>query len=74
MSQIPETADLEAQIEALIKRAGESLRQQLDNVHRDPTARGPDGAVLAKAIELVQLARDSGYNRTELVQIIEQLP
>ena len=42
MSQIPETADLEAQIEALIKRAGDSLRQQLDNVHRDPTARGPD--------------------------------
>ena len=32
------------------------------------------GAVLAKAIELVQLGRDSGYNRAELVQIIEQLP
>jgi DNA-binding GntR family transcriptional regulator len=32
------------------------------------------GAVLAKAIELVQLSRDSGYNRAELVQIIEQLP
>ena len=44
MSQIPETADLEAQIEALIKRAGDSLRQQLDNVHRDPTARGPEDA------------------------------
>jgi hypothetical protein len=44
MSQIPETADLEAQIEALIKRAGDSLRQQLDNVHRDPSVRGPDDA------------------------------
>jgi len=32
------------------------------------------GAVLAKAIELVQLGRHSGYNRAELVQIIEQLP
>ena len=32
------------------------------------------GAVLAKAIELVQLGRDSGYNRAELVQILEQLP
>jgi GntR family transcriptional regulator len=31
-------------------------------------------ALLAKAIELVQLGRDSGYNRAELVQIIEQLP
>ena len=32
------------------------------------------GAVLTKAIELVQLGRDGGYNRAELVQIIEQLP
>ena len=32
------------------------------------------GALVAKAIELVQLARDSGYNRAELVDIIEQLP
>jgi GntR family transcriptional regulator len=32
------------------------------------------GALLAKAVELVQLGRDSGYNRAELVQIIEQLP
>ena len=32
------------------------------------------GAVLAKAIELVQLGRASGYNRAELLEIIEQLP
>jgi GntR family transcriptional regulator len=32
------------------------------------------GAVLAKAIELVQLGRSSGYNRAELLEIIEQLP
>jgi GntR family transcriptional regulator len=32
------------------------------------------GALLAKAVELVQLGRDSGYNRAELVQIIQQLP
>jgi GntR family transcriptional regulator len=32
------------------------------------------GALLAKAVELVQLGRDSGYNRAELVQMIEQLP
>jgi hypothetical protein len=32
------------------------------------------GALITKAIELVQLARDSGYNRTELVDLIEQLP
>jgi DNA-binding transcriptional regulator YhcF (GntR family) len=32
------------------------------------------GAVVAKAIELVQLGRRSGYNRTELLQLIEQLP
>src|SRR5665213_3188989 len=30
------------------------------------------GAVLAKAIELVQLGRSSGYNRAELLEIIEQ--
>jgi hypothetical protein len=39
MSHISETADLESQIEALIKKAGDSLRQQLDSVRREaPTA------------------------------------
>lgn len=32
------------------------------------------GALLAKAIELVQLGRDSGYNRAELLDIIQRLP
>src|ERR1035441_3026534 len=32
------------------------------------------GALVAKAIELVQLARETGYDRAELVDIIEQLP
>jgi GntR family transcriptional regulator len=32
------------------------------------------GALLAKAIELVQLSRESGYNRAELLDIIQQLP
>jgi GntR family transcriptional regulator len=32
------------------------------------------GTVLTKAIELVQLARQNGYNRAELIAIIEQLP
>ena len=32
------------------------------------------GALVARAIELVQLARESGYNRAELVDLIEQLP
>ena len=32
------------------------------------------GAVVAKAIELVQLGRMSGYDRAELVDIIEGLP
>jgi GntR family transcriptional regulator len=32
------------------------------------------GAVLAKAIELVQLGRSSGYDRAELLAMIEQLP
>jgi GntR family transcriptional regulator len=31
-------------------------------------------ALLAKAIELVQLSRKSGYNRAELLDIIKQLP
>jgi GntR family transcriptional regulator len=31
-------------------------------------------ALLAKAIELVQLSRDSGYDRAELLEIIQQLP
>ncbi|MGD0198979.1 MAG: GntR family transcriptional regulator [Solirubrobacteraceae bacterium] len=32
------------------------------------------GAVIAEAIELVQLARQNGYNRAELLEIIEGLP
>jgi GntR family transcriptional regulator len=32
------------------------------------------GAVIAKAIELVQLGRQNGYNRAELLEIIEHLP
>jgi GntR family transcriptional regulator len=32
------------------------------------------GTVLANAIDLVQLSRRSGYNRAELLQMIEQLP
>ncbi len=32
------------------------------------------GALLTKAIELVQLARQNGYNRTELHDLIEGLP
>jgi GntR family transcriptional regulator len=32
------------------------------------------GALLAKAIELVKLSRESGYNRAELLDIIKQLP
>ena len=32
------------------------------------------GALLAKALELVQLARVSGYNRAELIDLIEGLP
>ena len=32
------------------------------------------GAVLAKAIELVQLGRQNGYNRAELLEIIKQVP
>ena len=32
------------------------------------------GAVVAKAIELVQLARHGGYDRAELLEIIQQLP
>jgi GntR family transcriptional regulator len=32
------------------------------------------GALLAKAIELVQLSRENGYNRAELLDIIQQLP
>jgi DNA-binding transcriptional regulator YhcF (GntR family) len=31
-------------------------------------------ALLTRAIELVQLGRDSGYSRAELLEIIEQLP
>jgi GntR family transcriptional regulator len=32
------------------------------------------GVLLAKAVEIVKLARDSGYDRSELVSIIEGLP
>ena len=32
------------------------------------------GALLTKAIELVQLSRRYGYDRAELLEIIEQLP
>lgn len=32
------------------------------------------GVVLAKAIELVQLGRQNGYNRAELLEIIKLLP
>lgn len=32
------------------------------------------GTLLSKAIELVQLSRETGYNRTELLDIIEQIP
>jgi GntR family transcriptional regulator len=32
------------------------------------------GALLATAIELVQLGRQSGYDRAELLAIVEQLP
>jgi GntR family transcriptional regulator len=32
------------------------------------------GAVIAKAIELVQLGRRGGYDRAELLEIIEQVP
>ena len=32
------------------------------------------GALAAKAIELVQFARESGYNRAELLDLIEHLP
>ena len=32
------------------------------------------GALLTKAIELVKLSRESGYDRAELLDIIQQLP
>jgi hypothetical protein len=41
MSHPRETADLEAQIEALIRRAGDSLRQQLDNVKHSTDQASP---------------------------------
>ncbi len=34
-SQVSDDADIEAQIEALIRQAGDQLRQQLDNVKRE---------------------------------------
>jgi hypothetical protein len=44
MSYIRETADIEALIEDLINRAGDSLRQQPDDMHRDPRECGPQQA------------------------------
>jgi hypothetical protein len=44
MTHIRETANIEALIEDLIKRAGDSLRQQPDNVHREPGTCGPHHA------------------------------
>jgi hypothetical protein len=41
MSHIRETANIETLIEDLIKRAGDSLRQQPDDMRRDPRERGP---------------------------------
>jgi hypothetical protein len=38
MTHICETANIEALIEDLVKRAGDSLRQPSDNAHRDPGA------------------------------------
>jgi GntR family transcriptional regulator len=32
------------------------------------------GAVLAKAIELLKLGRDSGFTRTELIEMMQHLP
>ena len=32
------------------------------------------GALVAKALELIQLARESGYDRAELLDLIQQLP
>lgn len=32
------------------------------------------GALVTKALELLQLATDNGYNRTELLDLIEHLP
>jgi GntR family transcriptional regulator len=32
------------------------------------------GAVLAKAVELLKLGRDSGITRTELIEMMRQLP
>jgi len=40
MSQISETADLEAEIEALLKRAGERLRQTRDELHHERASEG----------------------------------
>ena len=34
-SETPDAMDIEAQIEALIRQAGDQLRQQLDDVQRD---------------------------------------
>jgi len=48
------------------------VRRKPGDAPRDRTSQR--GALLGKAVELVQLARDSGYNRAELLDIIEQLP
>jgi hypothetical protein len=44
MSHIRETANIEALIEDLIKRAGDSLRQQPDDLRREPAECGPSYA------------------------------
>jgi hypothetical protein len=44
MSYIRETANIEALIEDLINRAGDSLRQQPDDMRRDPRECGPQQA------------------------------
>jgi hypothetical protein len=41
MSHISETVDLEAEIEALIKQAGDSLRQPADALHEHEAGHGP---------------------------------
>ena len=40
MTHIRETANIEALIEDLIKRAGDRLRQQPDDMHREPAECG----------------------------------
>ena len=44
MSQIPEPAELEAQIQALIKQAGDRLRQHCDGAANRDLVPTPQGA------------------------------